>query len=421
MLLGLLGGIDLFFSEDLEVRVNGLFLLIAAVVTVLGSSLARRPGGSATPVQWGTVIGADVAALLVSGAIAYSVLSDFASQWLLWISLLLALAAIPLAAILLYEDFASRPAATAPSVSPAPDHSAEATWKSGKLTALAAVLAAAVAVPPFWYTAVYEPGTATPVVAVENGIEDVQDTGEHIEFTMWVSVQNKGKTAVRMLTSLYEVSGTRITVNDQPTTPTEDSYDGILGGNHGSAARRNPFVDYERPEQVQAGPVGEDYAWIGPTETFKMKLRGQAPRGRFDLLRLTADVAVARADRVEVDGLRPGGARHLRTCAGTRIAEVRRPLARLGALESITESNRELVTYWAVSGAFEDESPWWPPFPWIGVAIQHAGGSCAAALAPDPDGLEDRAMVGWASTVAEATVPTKPTKPTRLKKPEGRP
>lgn len=135
---------------------------------------------------------------------------------------------------------------------------------------------------------------------------------------------------------------------------------------------------------------------------------GTGARVLIHLLRITADVAVARADRVEVDDRPQPGGRALKNCEGTRIAEDRRPLARLGALEWLTESRRELVTFWAVSGELGDESPWWPAFPWTGVSIQHDGHDCAHALKPDHNGLEDRAMVGWASSVAEAAVPAEP-------------
>ncbi|MFJ6944409.1 hypothetical protein ACISU4_07105 [Streptomyces wuyuanensis] len=39
---------------------------------------------------------------------------------------------------------------------------------------------------------------------------------------------------------------------------------------------------------------------------------------------------------------------------------------------------------------------------------QYDGHDCAHALRPDRNGLEDRAMVGWAGSVAEAAVPAAP-------------
>jgi len=191
-------------------------------------------------------------------------------------------------------------------------------------------------------------------------------------------------------------------------TPQDLPYERIIGGNYGAPARLNAYAAYGEPELIQVGPGGEDYAWIGPDEKVQTKLRAQAPRGRFHLLRITTDVAVARADRVEVEDRPQPAGRELKTCNGTRIAEYRRNIASLGALDWLTESRRELVTFWAVSGKQGDESPWWPAFPWTGVSIQHDGHDCGHALEPDHDGLEDRAMLGWAGSVAEAAVPTEP-------------
>ncbi|MGW1767058.1 hypothetical protein ACWCQL_23690 [Streptomyces sp. NPDC002073] len=407
VVLGLFGLFDIYRGGNLDVRTDGVLLLLAAVVTSVGCTLALRLGTSTTPSQRWTVLCADGAALLVALWIAYRLQSNFVFQPVLVVSAVLVFAAGVLAAVLLCGDWLTRPEPPSPPAEPQ-ERPARATMLAGGLGALGAILAASLALPQFWYASLYAPSNSPPVVAVETGMEDVEDTGDHIEFSLWVSVENKGKTPVRMLTSLYEVSGTRVTVGDAPTASGELPYGRILGGNYGSAARLNPFAAYDTPQTIQVGPVGEDYAWIGPDEEFRMRLRAQAPRDRFDLLRLTADVAVARADRVEVDEWQPGGGRALETCAGTRIAEDRRPLARLGAFEWLTESRRELVTFWAVSGELGDESPWWPPFPWTGVSIQHAGHDCAHALKPDRDGLEDRAMVGWASAVSEAAVPTEP-------------
>ncbi|MEU6705611.1 hypothetical protein [Streptomyces wuyuanensis] len=403
VVLGAIGLFDIYRGGNLEVRTDGVLLLVVAVTTVVGCTVALRLGTSTPSHRW-TVRCADGAALAVALWIAYRIQSNFVLQPVLVVSAVFVVGAGVLAALLLYGDACTRPEPPPPPAA-REERPARATLLAGGLGALGTLLAAALAIPQFWYASHYEPSNAPPVVAVANGIDDVEDTGDHVEFTLWISVENKGKTPVRMLTSLYEVSGTRVTVGRAPVAPEELPYERITGGNYGAAARLSAFADYGDPQTIQVGPVGEDYAWIGPNEKVHTRLRAQAPRDRFQLLRITADVAVARADRVEVDDRPQPGGRALKTCDGTRIAEHRRPLARLGAFEWLTESRRELVTFWAVSGDLGDESPWWPAFPWTGVSIQHDGHDCAHALRPDRDGLEDRAMVGWASSVAEAAVP----------------
>ncbi|MFE7368609.1 hypothetical protein [Streptomyces anulatus] len=406
VLLGGIGLFDVYRGGSLDVRTDGALLLVAGVATFVGCTVALRHGTSTAPYHW-TVRCADGAALAVALWIAYRVQSNFVLQPVLVASAVFVVVAGVLAGLLLYGDGFTRPD-SAPLPAASEERPARATLLAGGIGALGTLLAAALALPQFWYASYYQPSNAPPVVAVENSIEDVERTGDHIEFSLSVSVENKGKTSVRMLTSLYEVSGTRVRVGRSPVAPEELDYGRITGGNYGAAARVNPFADYGAPETIQVGPVGEDYAWIGPDERIHTSLRAQAPLDRFDLLRFTADIAVARADRVEVDDWPQPSGRALRTCDGTRIAESRRPLARLGGFEWLTESRRELVTFWSVSGEMGDESPWWPAFPWTGVSIQHDGHDCAHALKPDHDGLEDRAMVGWASSVAEAAVPPEP-------------
>lgn len=410
VILGGVGLLDIYRGLNLEVRTDGALLLLAGVAAVGGCTVALRRGADIPPHRW-WVIGADGAAFAVSAWLGYRVQSNFVLQlvlqpWLFISAVVVVLAGL-FSALVLYGDVSERrdPPSSAAAQEERP---ARATLLAGALGALGTLLAAALTLPQFWYSSHYEPSNAPPVVAVENSIDDVETRGDHVEFSVSITVENKGKTPVRMLTSLYEISGTRVTVGQEAVTPQGLPYEKITGGNYGAPARLNAYAAYGEPELIQVGPAGEDYAWIGPDEKVHTKLRAQAPRGRFHLLRITTDVAVARADRVEVeDGPQPGG-RELKTCNGTRIAENRRNIASLGALDWLTESHRELVTFWAVSGKQGDESPWWPAFPWTGVSIQHDGHDCGHALEPDHDGLEDRAMLGWASSVAEAAVPTEP-------------
>ncbi|MEU2540190.1 hypothetical protein [Streptomyces iakyrus] len=236
----------------------------------------------------------------------------------------------------------------------------------------------------------------------EAGIESIERREHGVELTVEITLENKGKTPVTMLTSMYEITGTNLEAPD----PEESEYGEIVGDNWGSAARTSPDFGYAAPESIQVGPVGEDFAWIGPDEELHATLVARVPKEKdYSLYRISVDVAVARADRVEVEN-RTGASRRTMTCEGTNIAQDRRPLTHRSTFDRLTESKRELVTYWVLSGKKEWVSPWWPPFPWNGVSIEHAGHGCDHALSQDDDGLEDEAMVGWTSTVAEAWRPS---------------
>jgi hypothetical protein len=271
------------------------------------------------------------------------------------------------------------------------------------IAAVGALLAASFTVPQFYYSALYEPSQEQPVVQAEASIESIEERDHGVELTVEITIENKGKTPVTMLTSLYEITGTKL---ENPAGHQESEYEEIVGDNWGSAARVSPDFGYSDPQPIQVGPVGEDFAWIGPDEELHATLVARAPREKdHSLYRISVDVAVARADRVEVES-RTGSSRQTMTCEGTRIAQDRRPLTHRGTFDRLTESRRELVTYWVLGGNNGWQSPWWPPFPWNGVSIEHAGHGCDHALNPDDDGLEDEAMVGWTSTVAEAWRPS---------------
>lgn len=244
-----------------------------------------------------------------------------------------------------------------------------------------------------------------PVVAVHNEIKQVRAYDGQLEITAVITLENTGDTPIAVLVSMYEITGGTVTADGVRRHPLTSTMLDALRGNYGAVARYNTYTTYPAPHPIQVGPVAWDHAWLGPNEKTQATVLAHAPRDRFNLLRLTADVAVARADQVEVDTSSRGNERVEKDCDGTTIAESRQPIHHAGLLDWITESDRELVTLWAIDGVQNDESPWWPCFPWINASIQHKGHSCTHALYQDDDGLENRAMLGWAGAIAETGPP----------------
>ncbi|MFJ6984602.1 MULTISPECIES: hypothetical protein [unclassified Streptomyces] len=427
---GFVGFLDVYGGVGMEARSDGALLLVAALI-LAGCHATDLHRATGRALRWWARLGADVTAFGVGAWTGNRLLSNIVLQPVLAATSAFVLVLLALAVFLAWEDHRSppwvaagpAPAATAPAAGPVPGPrppvpdaataegpSARAGVLAAAVGAAATLLAAALALPQFWYTARYAPSTAPPIVSVGTTLDDIEVVDDHMELTLEIEIENKGSTAVRMLTSLYEVTATPVRVADRPL-PAGDpaqSYDGIFGGDYGAAGRVNSYAAYGTPQQIQVGSVGEDNAWIGPDETYRTTLRVQGPRDGFDLLRATVDVIVARADRVETEeGHWPSG-RRLFTCGDGDVlmAENRRPLAHTGVFDRLTESDREVVTFWVLSDpAGGDASPWWSPFPWAGVSLQHTGHGCAHALRTDEDGLEDRAMVGRASAVAEAAMP----------------
>jgi hypothetical protein len=407
--LGGVGLADVYRGLDVRARMDGSFLVVAAIAIVGGCSVALRSGARAAVRQW-TARGADLAVCVVCLWILFRVQSNFVFQPVLTRTAVVVTSAMLLAVCLLWGDVRESPeqlpAGQAQPSAASTDTQAKSTLQAAVVGVVGTLLAASLTLPQFWYSVYYGPYKERPVVQVGSSIESVDPRGEHVELTVEITVENKGKAPVRMLTSLYKITGTRFL--DPPrerTLPFED----ITGGNYGSPARVSPYTQYAKPEQIQVGPVGRDYGWIGPDEEVKTTLLARAPRQRdFDLYRITVDVAVARADLVDV-GNRSAPTRRTETCDGVELAVDRRPIAHRGTFDRLTESDREAVTYWVVDGSPQhgDTSPWWPPFPWNGVSIQHAGHDCGHPLKPGPDhdGLEDKVMVAWAGAVAEAGRP----------------
>ncbi|MFJ5732353.1 hypothetical protein [Streptomyces paradoxus] len=403
LLLGYVGLMDVYGGLDLGAKMVGVLLTVAAGIIV--GSCATALASAASPTR-SRLLPGDLAAILVNSWIMSRVFSDFAAQPVLVMTAVLVISATLLALCLAWGDVHDRPAGPQPSHPSLPatssDKQARSTVLGAVIAAGGALLAASFTVPQFYYSALYEPSQEQPVVQAEAGIESIERREHGVELTVEITLENKGKTPVTMLTSLYEITGTKL---KSPPGPEESEYGEIVGDNWGSAARMSPDFGYEDPEPIQVGPVGEDFAWIGPDEKLHATLVARVPEEKdYPLYRVSVDVAVARADRVEVES-RTGASRQTMTCEGTDIAQDRRPLTHRGTFDRLTESKRELVTYWVLSGKKGWESPWWPPFPWNGVSIEHAGHGCDHALNPDDDGLENEAMVGWTSTVAEAWRP----------------
>ncbi|MFI1207392.1 hypothetical protein ACH4UV_07245 [Streptomyces sp. NPDC020802] len=408
--LGCVGLMDLYRGLDLGAKGDGFLLLVSSVVIAGGGGTARRSW--LMPVwRRRAHIATDLGMFAVSAWIVFRIQSNFVVQLVLVIMATVILSATLLALILAYGDVRDRrqlSAGRVPSQTVPDEAQAKSTVTAGRVGAGGTLLAAVVALLPFWFTAHYTPSHDFPVVQVAGSIENVERHDDHAELTVDITIENKGNTPVTLLTSLYEITGTDITYSPKGK-PLEDlPYGDITGRVYGSAARVNPYNHFPDPVQIQVGPAADDYAWFGPDEEVKTTLIVKAPL--FPLYRITVDADVARADRVQVED-RPTSTRGFTACGDMEITEDRRPLIHKGLFDRLTESDREAVTYWVVKGPKEygDISPWWAPYPWNGASIQHAGHGCDHPFRPsDKDGLEETAMVGRASSVGEAGLPPKP-------------
>lgn len=225
--------------------------------------------------------------------------------------------------------------------------------------------------------------------------------------TASIALENAGKSGIRVLASMYEITGTAVYVD--PGTGAlggldESRWQDAVSHNDGPAARYGARAQYGQAELIQFGPVAWESAWLEPGESTRATVVAFAPAGRYDLLRLTTDVAAAPADRVPVSG----GVRQMmpaEQCGGATVLATRLPLERRSALEWLTTSDQESVTAWVRDGAAES-SRWWADHPGLVVQLQHRGLPCAHLFDEGDAGLEDRAKLAWSGAVTDALPPS---------------
>ncbi|MFD3622883.1 hypothetical protein ACFWWT_48880 [Streptomyces sp. NPDC058676] len=402
--LGVASGWDLFFADDFDVRMAAASLGCAALVTVVGCAVRFTNRGGRRPRIW-LALAADIFALLTSVALIIVLQSNFTAQPRLEAArVILAVAALVALGLALHDALQAK-VPVADATNPGrPESPMKAALAGSALGAVGALLGTSLTFAQFWYTARYQPSTAEPVVTVENRIKPVSGNKSQLEIAASVTVKNTGKTPIKILVSMYQITGTDVRISDTAISGDTSKFGKPLSGNYGPAARYNAYATYPQPELIQAGPVSWDNAWLGPGETTRADLLVQAARGKFNLLRLTTDLAIARADRVEIA---ESSVPKKDTCERTDIMLTRRRIAHAGVLDRLTNSDRELVTFWATGGEVAAVAPWWPRFPWVGASLHHLGNWCEHGLegSKGSSGLEGQAMLGWSGAVAEAGVP----------------
>ncbi|MEU3620561.1 hypothetical protein ABZ725_51250 [Streptomyces sp. NPDC006872] len=362
---------------------------------------------------------AEIATLLVILWLGYRIGDSWAWQGRLVLSYLVVLIAALANTVLFWSDLAITmhriPVLKARILALGhPADSSRATLIGAGIAAVSAIVAASLAVPQFWYSAHYQPSTTVPLINVTNSIENIRERGKKLEITASVTLRNSGKTSVRVLASMYEITGTKVTEANPGRGLDEGRWKKALKQNYGPAARYNSYAGFEKPVLIQFGPVAMDTAWLEPQETTRATVVAFAPKGAFDLLRVTTDVAAGRADRlpieddrrtfIEHDARTPFGASGEKGCGGAKGLETRWDMRRTSWLEILTTSEQEVMTVWGVTEG--EDSPWWPSDPWIDVQLQRRGKPCEHIF-DDDHGLEDQAMVGWSGAVADAAPPGK--------------
>jgi hypothetical protein len=293
--------------------------------------------------------------------------------------------------------------------------------------AAATILAAIIVVTQAWYSSQYLPSTATPVLSIKSKLSPPRPHRIGLAATTaQVEIKNTGKAPVTVLTSMYEITGTPITTPRQVTAypDTERVQHGAIGNNLGPSARYSTFSLYGSARLIQFGQLVFNQAWLEPDESTTATLIAYFPQGKFDLLRLTTDIAFVREDRIAVgddssvntETLTPNS-RLVKGCEGHNVYLTLWPVEQGSLFHWLTESDREVVIALVIGPAGKPstaakevnsniDGPWSPVFPEMHASIQHKGKSCGHVIRPNPTdrGLEDRSMFSEAGSVSEVEI-----------------
>ncbi|ETK33432.1 hypothetical protein MPTA5024_24465 [Microbispora sp. ATCC PTA-5024] len=405
------GLVDSVSASTLPGRVQGgLLTLIGAYAA---GSLVRAWRLASTDHRRRAAVGAGLA-LLLCVYLGYEVSTDFSGQ-----TRVLAVAALTVVAALT--------AGVVTSVNLFVLARSGAGGRSGSLRDVwagpgATVVAALVALPLSWYSVQYVPDTAVPTVSIASSLETGRAAkGGAVPVVARITLRNTATTSVRILGSMYQVTGTPATVtpgSDPASAP--ERLEAALRENYGPAARYNAFARYGQAELIQFGQVVTDAAVLIPDEETtatvvvfvpRDRLRGRRP---FALLRLTVDLVFARTDRiplgppVEVDSTSATG-RDAEGCDGLQVLQKRWPVVYGSLTERLTQSDRE-VTIGRVIGppSAVPSTPrtiWWQDTPSLNFSIHHWDKPCGELLKDTRDesdlDLERRSMLDEAGSVTE--------------------
>jgi hypothetical protein len=212
----------------------------------------------------------------------------------------------------------------------------------------------------FVYHAVYLPGQVTPTLTVtpmlssrgtKHGM-DVIDVG--------VTLQNPTSTKVRVLGSTYQVVGYRVAPAKAGASALAERSRQAFVRNSASAAgpSASRFSRTTGGTVVQAGTMfapGIDFEFE-PQERFATNTTVYVPHNRFDLLRVTAEMIVAKSDRLSLSPKRtfPFHRAPVRDSYGSMSVFAERTIRETSLFRKLTRGKRVLIYVWTVKPSKQD-------------------------------------------------------------------
>ncbi|WP_448628446.1 hypothetical protein [Geodermatophilus sp. URMC 64] len=243
-------------------------------------------------------------------------------------------------------------------------------------------------------------------MSIKAEIGKIEESNGQAITTLVITVENISTTSVRLIGSLYTLSGSAVSsVNPSGSAMDSVKVDAVTRSNYGPGARSNAGTELTPPELIQFGQIVWDQSTLVPDESTETSVVAPFPAGRFDLLRVGVDLVLARDDRLPISELNSQGSFALTTqCAGREVHVQTWPIIPGSMVEELTATRREVVLGRVLADPYGDGT-WWPAVPYLMHQVQREGHPCDHLFEGDSGGLEDESMVGIAGAMTEAPVP----------------
>lgn len=171
--------------------------------------------------------------------------------------------------------------------------------KAVRRVQLVAVAGMVIGVAQFAFTTVYGPTVAGPHMTLTSTLEPVGEKAGFVAVKARITLDNTGDRKIVVVDSLYRVVGQRVVGEEKRGNKDEFSFVDELGraaaagfpGLDNVAATQG--ADESRGAVVRAGQLTERGFWFEPGESLTSEFVVHAPSGRYDLLRLAAELTIA--------------------------------------------------------------------------------------------------------------------------------
>lgn len=261
-----------------------------------------------------------------------------------------------------------------------------------------ATLGALISGAQLWYSTQYLPSHQKPSLTVESDLSQRANANGLEVAELTFAIANTGEVKADILGSVYRVTAAKVAFGD----PDEAAFARQLKRPH---VKSRPVLRYRRAPRwdvVQADRIFVDDSWLSPGEKFSTKALVYVPPDRYDVLRVQANILIAKGDTIDIDfgerELIPFSAEPGRPFWGVSSTL---PIEETSMFRELTRANRELLVTWV---AGRRSKPDLPHLPDVGVAVVRSGEARTPAAFEDYNG-QLAEVYGLSSAVSTTETP----------------